>query len=163
MSNKVELTGYDEHATHLKRRDVVLSDGALKTYNPTLTTIDEGINNLENYLDGVETLLTLDRTQDTAGVNLFTGSAMADAYATIIDLTAHRSIRIYGSISSGSLTITATCANNTANANFWSPFAEVSSAGTFNLYYDDAPRYLRIQNLSGAEIPTCFLEYMRNK
>lgn len=161
MSNPIHA--HDLHTSHNKIKEITAYDGGLKVYNPTIVAIDEGINNLETYLDNVETLLTLDRTQDLSGVNLFTGGVMSSTYSTIIDLTAHRSVRIYGSINEGSLTITATCANNTSNVNFWSPFAEVTDIGTFNLYYDDAPRYLKIQNLSGASISTCFLEYMRNK
>jgi hypothetical protein len=161
MSNPIHA--HDLHTSHNKVREITAYDGGLKVYNPTLVDIDEGITNLESYLDNVETLLTLDRTQDLAGVNLRTGGPMADNFSHVIDLTAHRSVRIYGSINEGSLTITATCADNIGNANFWSPFAEVTNTGTFNLYYDDAPRYLKIQNLSGSQITTCFLEYMRNK
>ena len=54
MSNKVELTGYDEHASHLKRRDVLLNNGALRVSDNGLVSIDEGINNLELDIGKIE-------------------------------------------------------------------------------------------------------------
>ena len=57
MSNKVEIVGFDEHASHYKRREVTLNEGGLKTYNPTLVTIDEGVNNMELSLTAIDGLL----------------------------------------------------------------------------------------------------------
>ena len=58
MSNKVEIVGYDEHNSHLKRREVKLHAGALKVYEPTLTTIDESLNNMELDIDKIEVIVT---------------------------------------------------------------------------------------------------------
>tara|TARA_R110002126_G_scaffold31122_3_gene100724 strand:+ start:1251 stop:2015 length:765 start_codon:yes stop_codon:yes gene_type:complete len=57
MSNKVEIAGYDEHSSHLRRREVGLYNGGLKVYEPTLTTIDESLNNLELIALRLETLV----------------------------------------------------------------------------------------------------------
>lgn len=54
MSNKVEIVGFDEHASHYKRREVTLNEGGLKTYNPTLVAIDEGVNNMELSLTSID-------------------------------------------------------------------------------------------------------------
>ena len=52
MSNKTELVGYDEHTSHLKRKEVKLVDGALKVHNDNFALIDEGITNIETALAG---------------------------------------------------------------------------------------------------------------
>lgn len=52
MSNKTELVGYDEHASHLKRKEVKLVDGALKVHNDNFALLDEGITNIETALAG---------------------------------------------------------------------------------------------------------------
>ena len=57
MSNKVEIAGYDEHSNHLRRREVALHEGRLKVYEPTLTTIDESLNNIELDIDKIEVIV----------------------------------------------------------------------------------------------------------
>lgn len=51
--SKVEIIGFDSHASHLKRREVGVLSGSLKVYNDKLVTIDDGINNLELQLASV--------------------------------------------------------------------------------------------------------------
>ena len=69
MSQKIELIGYDSHSTINKRRPIAVSQGQLQVGGSELTTIDQGINNLELYLDQVETKLTSIDTRIGDSVN----------------------------------------------------------------------------------------------
>jgi hypothetical protein len=51
MSNKVEITGYDEHASHLKRREVHLNDGGLKVNDAQLGDIGVDIDAIADCCD----------------------------------------------------------------------------------------------------------------
>ena len=116
MSNKVEIAGYDEHSSHLRRREVGLVNGGLKVYEPTLTTIDESLNNIEldidkvgdcvNETDNKLNVSTFDTTQDT---NLtFNGGALNDGQNVIIDCIGYRAVRVWGELSNDQLELTAT-------------------------------------------------------
>ena len=51
MSNKVEITGYDEHASHLKRRECHLLDGGLKVNDAQLADIGIDIDAIADCCD----------------------------------------------------------------------------------------------------------------
>jgi len=108
----------------------------------------------------LKTSVQTDRTQDTDGINKMTGGALTDGTEFVIDCTAHRSVRIFGS-TTGQLDITATNATNIGNINFWAPI-ETISAGIFNIHYPDPPRHLRIKNNTGGSIAIVYLHYNRN-
>jgi len=72
MSNTLEIIGHDVNASQNKRRAVQLNDGGLKVFAPEFATLDQGINNLETYLDQVETKLTSIDTRIGDSVNVGT-------------------------------------------------------------------------------------------
>jgi len=107
---------------------------------------------------------TTDKSIDTNLI--FNGAGMNAGTSITIDCNGYRAIRIWGDFSNEKLTITATNANNIGNAGFWDSFDETPTAtGTtiFSFYYPDAPRYLRINNLSATTITTVNLQYARFK
>ena len=171
MSNKVEIAGYDEHSSHLRRREVGLFNGGLKVYEPTLTTIDESLNNIEldidkigdcvNETDNKLNVSTFDTTQDT---NLtFNGGALNDGQNVIIDCIGYRAVRVWGEVSNDQLEITATCATNTGNLTFWDAFGMDTYTGKFSHYYQDPPRHIKYQNNSGNTITSINLQFTRFK
>tara|TARA_R110002012_G_C11503758_1_gene597641 strand:- start:6 stop:401 length:396 start_codon:yes stop_codon:yes gene_type:complete len=107
-------------------------------------------------------ITTTDKSIDTNLI--FNGAGMNAGTSVTIDCNGYRAIRIWGDISNEKITITATNANNIGNAGFWDSFDESATGPTiFNFYYPDAPRYLRINNLSASTITTLNLQYARFK
>lgn len=107
-------------------------------------------------------ITTTDKSVDTNLI--FNGAGMNAGTSVTIDCNGYRAIRIWGDISNEKITITATNANNIGNAGFWDSFDESATGPTiFSFYYPDAPRYLRINNLSASTITTLNLQYARFK
>lgn len=110
-------------------------------------------------------ITTTDKSIDTNLI--FNGAGMNAGTSITIDCNGYRAIRIWGDISNEKITITATNANNIGNAGFWDSFDESATASgspaIFSFYYPDAPRYLRINNLSGTAITALNLQYARFK
>lgn len=107
-------------------------------------------------------ITTTDKSIDTNLI--FNGAGMNAGTSVVIDCNGYRAIRIWGDVSNEKITITATNATNIGNAGFWDSFDE-SEVGPsiFSFYYPDAPRYLKINNLSASTITTLNLQYARFK
>ena len=171
MSNKVEIIGYDDNIAHLKRREVLLHNGALKVYNDKLVDIDTGINNLELGIDTIEDCVNTDNdtlitsTHQSQDFNpAWNGSIWNNGTALIIDLIGYRAVRIWGTLSNSSLRVLATDATNTGNASFFDRFLpDITDAEPFSLYIPDCPRNIKFLNESGVDITAVELQYKRFK
>lgn len=109
-------------------------------------------------------ITTTDKSLDTNLI--FNGNSFTAGQEIVIDCNGYRAIRIWGDISNEKLTLTATNANNIGNAGFWDSFAETDVASgklIFSFYFPDAPRYIKLNNLSGTTITTMNLQYARFK
>jgi len=107
-------------------------------------------------------ITTTDKSIDTNLI--FNGAGMNAGTSVTIDCNGYRAIRIWGDVSNEKITITATNATNIGNQGFWDSFDESATGPTiFSFYYPDAPRYLRINNLSASNITTLNLQYARFK
>ena len=110
--------------------------------------------------EGDGTLITTtDKSIDTNLI--FNNQDWAIGFVHQIDLNGFRAIRIWGD-TTGIIDVTATNANNIGNAGFWDSFDTINS-GIIKLYYQDAPRYLRLTNNTGAIISGVNLQYARFK
>ena len=74
------IIAHDLHTSHNKINEITCYDHGLKVYNPTIVDIDEGINNIETYLDNVENkidTLTIRNTTNNDKVKLTSGDGVA--------------------------------------------------------------------------------------
>ena len=105
-------------------------------------------------------IMTTDKSIDTNMI--FNGGAWPDGYAHLVDCNGYRAIRLWGA-TTAVLDVSATNATNTGNITFWMPFDATPATGTFNFYYRDPPRYLRLTNNTGAPIAVTEFQFARFK